>query len=80
MKEKRVYVIPNFVMWNTYWYDHLGIEDVDESDYGLISDEIWMEKAESAGLVYTLEGFVKAWIEDSVFLSRKNNYARIIEV
>lgn len=80
MKEKRVYVIPNYVMWETDWYDYLGIEDANESDYRLISDNVWIEIAERDGFVYSLEGFVRAWIDDAVFPSRENNYVRIIEV
>lgn len=79
MKEKRVYVIPEYVRSEKDWQDYLGI-DVNEVDYDLISDNVWMEIAEKEGWVYTLEGFVKAWNVDNRFPSRLHSSARIIEV
>ena len=80
MKEKRVYVIPKYVISETDWRDYFGVEDIDESEYGLISDNVWMDIAEKEGWVYTLEGFVRAWKFDVWFPSNENSYLRIIEV
>lgn len=80
MKEKRVYVIPTYKLWEERWYRRIGIETVSKRDVHNISDDVWMDIAEYAGLVYTLEGFAQAWIDGMAFPSRGNNYARIIEV